>query len=177
MKRIIVFTLFSAFIISCSNNNKEKETLKIKELEKTTLTSNTVSIDVNKAKELVDAYINFVKNYPKDSASANYLFKAANISMNIGKAQLSVELFDQIMKDYPDFNKAADCMFMKAFVYDDKLKNINKAGEIYRAFIKKYPSHEFADDAQACLDNLGKTPEQLIKEFEAKQKQDSLSSK
>ena len=176
MKKIIIFTLFSALIISCSNN-KEKEISKIKDLEKATLSSNTVSIDYNKAKELVDAYINFVKNYSKDSACANYLFKAANISMNIGKAQLSVELFDQIIKDYSGFNKVADCMFMKAFVYDDKLKNINKAREAYKAFLNKYPSNEFADDAQACLDNLGKTPEQLIKEFEAKQKKDSLSLK
>ena len=175
MKRLIPFLLFACLIIISCTSSKEKDINKIKELEKTVLAKSTTPVNLDKAKELVDAYIKYAKDFPKDSCSVNYLFKAANISMNIGKAKLSVELFDQIMKDYPGYSKVPDCMFLKAFVYDNNLKEYKKAREFYEEFIKKYPTHEFADDAQACIDNLGKTPEQLMKEFETKQQEDSLS--
>lgn len=177
MKRNIVFALFTAFIITSCSNSKDKDLLKIKDIEKTVLTNAAAPLNIEKAKELVNAYTDFAKKYPKDTNSVNFLFKAAIMSMNISQPKLSVELFDQIIKDYPAFNKIADCMFLKAFVYDDKLKNINKAREAYKAFLRKYPTHDFADDAKACLDNLGKTTEQLIQEFEAKQKADSLAAK
>jgi outer membrane protein assembly factor BamD (BamD/ComL family) len=176
MKRITaLFLLIGIMFASCSSS-KDKELAKINELEKTVLAKTTTPVNLDKAKELVDAYIKYAKDYPKDTCSVNYLFKAANMSMNIGKGQLAVDLFDQIIKDYPEYSKVSDCMFLKAFVYDNTLKEYKKAKIAYEAFINKYPTHEFADDAQACLDNLGKTPEQLIKEFETKQKEDSLAS-
>lgn len=175
MKRITLIAIIIAFVAVSCTNNKEKELKKIQELEKVVLSNETTPADMKKAKELVDAFVKFANENPKDTNAVTFLFKAANISMNIDKAKQSVELFDKILKDYPSFDKASDCMFLKAFVLDDKLKNINEARKAYEAFINKYPSHEFTDDAKACLNNLGKTPEQLIKEFEAKN--DSLSRK
>jgi len=176
MKRITaIFLLIGIMFASCTSS-KDKDLAKIKELEKTVLAKTTAPVNVDTAKQLVDAYIKYAKDFPKDTCSVNFLFKAANMSMNIGKGQLSVDLFDQIIKDYPEYSKVSDCMFLKAFVYDNTLKEYKKAKVAYEAFINKYPTHEFADDAQACLDNLGKTPEQLIKEFELKAKEDSLAT-
>ncbi|MFA4851572.1 MAG: tetratricopeptide repeat protein [Bacteroidales bacterium] len=177
MKKNIAFAMFTAFILTSCSNSKDKDLLKITDIEKTVFTNTAAPFNIEKAKELVNAYTDFAKKYPKDTNSVNFLFKAANMSMNIALPKLSIELFDKIINDYPTFNKVADCMFLKAFVYDDKLKNINKAREAYEVFLRKYPTHEFADDAKACLDNLGKTTEQLIQEFEAKQKADSLVAK
>jgi outer membrane protein assembly factor BamD (BamD/ComL family) len=176
MKRIAVFLLLTCIMLVSCTSSKDKELAKIKDLEKIVLAKTMVPVNVDTAKQLVDAYIKYAKDFPKDSSSANYLFNAANISMNIGKGQLSVDLYDQIMKDYPEYSKVADCMFLKAFVYDNTLKEYKKARAGYEEFIKKYPKHEFADDAQAGIDNLGKTPEQLWKEFDAKNKKDSLAT-
>jgi TolA-binding protein len=121
--------------------------------------------------------MDYANKYHDDSSTVVFLFKAANISMNINKAKLAIDLFDRILKDYSTFSKAADCLFLKAFVYDDKLKDYNKAREAYEAFLKKYPTHEFAESAKASINNLGKTSDQLIREFEAKQKQDSTAYK
>ena len=176
MKRLTVLILLIGCIFTACTSSKDKDLKKIKDLENVVLAKFTRPVNIDTAKLLVDAYVKYAKDFPKDTCSVNYLFKAANISMNIGKGDLSVELFDQIMKDYPDYSKIADCMFLKAFVYDNTLKEYKKARIAYEAFILKYPDHEFADDAQACLDNLGKTPEQLIKDFETKQKEDSLAS-
>jgi len=176
MKKYILLALFTAFILTSCSHSKDKDLLKIKDFEKSVLGNVAAPLNMENAEKLVILYTDFAKKYPNDTNSVNFLFKAANISM-ILQPKRSVELFDQIIKDYPAYNKMAHCMFLKAFVYDDKLKNINKAREAYEEFIKKYPTNEFTDDAKACLDNLGKTTEQLIQEFEAKQKTDSLTAK
>jgi hypothetical protein len=44
-----------------------------------------------------------------------------------------------------------------------------KAKETYEDFLKKFPDDkDYADDATMALKNLGKSPEDLIKEFEKK---------
>ena len=67
-------------------------------------------------------------------------------------------------------------MFLQAFVYENHVGDLSNAREKYIEFIQKYPEKDFADDAEICLQNLGKTPEELIREFEEKQRvKDSLA--
>ena len=61
-------------------------------------------------------------------------------------------------------------MFLQGFIYETQLNDTSKARVIYEQVIQKYPNTQFAIDSKASIDNLGKTPEQLIKEFEAKNK-------
>jgi TolA-binding protein len=158
-------------------NSKINSYDKIKSLEKELMSMVPAPVDTVKARDLMNAYMDYAKKYPDDSNAVIFLFKAANISMNINKAKLAIDLFDQIIIDYPKFIKMPDCMFLKAFVYDDKLKDYGKAKKAYESFLIKYPTHEFAESAKASIENLGKTPEQLIHEFEAKQRQDSAVNK
>ncbi|NTW33568.1 MAG: tetratricopeptide repeat protein [Bacteroidetes bacterium] len=174
MKKNIIFAILTVIILISCSDNKNKDLQNIKDLEKKLTSNSTEIINIKQSKELVSFYKDFAKEYPKDTNSVNFLFKAASLSMNIGQAKQSVELFDKIITDYPDFSKVSDCMFLKAFVYDEKLKDLVNAKVAYKAFLEKYPTHDFAKDAKACLNNLGKTPEQLIREFEDKQKEDSL---
>jgi hypothetical protein len=53
--------------------------------------------------------------------------------------------------------------------------NPQAAKNLYEKFLQVYPAHPIAKDVQTTLNNLGKTPEQLIQEFQEKAKQDSLA--
>ena len=82
------------------------------------------------------------------------------------------------MTEYPDYEKASECLFMKGFIYDNNLQDYEMAKKIYLEFLEKYPDDEFADDAQASIDNLGKSLEEIIQEFEMKnlaEEQDTLA--
>jgi hypothetical protein len=48
------------------------------------------------------------------------------------------------------------------------IQKYEDASRYYRLFLKKYPNHPLAKDAKISLDNIGKTPEDLVKEFELK---------
>ncbi len=172
---LLLLVTFALVFVSCSNNKQIKMD-KIKELEKIVNSKTDTTFNVAKAKELAEAYVDFAKEYPDDTAAASCYFKAASISMNTGNPNKAIELFDKIINDYSDFKKAPECMFLKAFTYDNFLKNIKKAEEGYKVFIKKYPDNEFADDAQSLLDMLGKTDVQISTELMAKQKADTLEA-
>ena len=61
---------------------------------------------------------------------------------------------------------------MLAQLYDDatKLNNEPEARTIYNQIIREYPTSSFAEDSKAAIKNLGKTDEELVKEFLKKNK-------
>ena len=118
----------------------------------------------------VDAAEAYVMVYPETEEASRYLFNAAEISKTIGTFKKSLSLYDWIINKYPNNEKAPTALFLKAFILEDNLNNIDAARETYEMFIKKYPDHHFADDAQFSLDNLGKTDEEIQAELERLQK-------
>jgi tetratricopeptide (TPR) repeat protein len=119
------------------------------------------------ALELVSLYEEYANENPADSLSPEYLFRASDISMNLGQAGRTISLFNRILSEYPDFKKAPTSLFLLAFVYEDQMKDFANAKKYYELYLAKYPDSEFADDAEISLKNLGKTPEELIREFES----------
>jgi len=129
---------------------------------------NNLEFDKTKAQRLVDTYNVFTGKFPKDAESANYLFKTAEVLRSLRKFNEAVGVYSRIGKDFPDFEKAPHSLFLEGFSYENDLNDLKKAEVRYQDFIEKYPKHELADDVQFSLDNLGKSPEDIIKGFEKK---------
>jgi TolA-binding protein len=162
-----VLLLITVIGISACSSNKSKMTAKIDGLEKE-IKASKESYNKQKSEELMKAYIEYADTYKNDTVVPTYLFKAGELAMNINNAQKALELFERVYKEHPDYPKGADCMFLKGFIYDNMLQDLENAKNAYIDFIKKHPTHSFADDAQVLLQNLGKSPEELIKQFEEK---------
>jgi TolA-binding protein len=177
MKKLsLVLILLAAIFSACEGpqpkSTEEKEELTLEEsiaqLEEELFNSNAVKLDRRKALDLIKLYEQYVDTYPDRADAPEYLFKAADISMNMRRPQATIALFDRIMTEYPDYEKSPSALFLKAFVYEDQLQDYENAKRYYELFLEKYPNSEFADDAEVSLQNLGKSPEELIKEFEKK---------
>ncbi len=154
-------------IISCSSP-RDKAEKKIIGLETTIYSDTTGVIDKTKVSDLIVQYVDFADKYPDDPKTPDFLYSAANVSMNLMDSQKAIEIFDRLLVEYPNYNKASECLFMKAFIYDNNLQDFDKAKEFYMEFLEMYPDDEFADDAKASIDNLGKSLEEIIQEFEQK---------
>lgn len=175
LNRIVLF-LFALVVFAGCGPNKEKTSEKISSLEKQIFSSANSSVNKVKADELVQLYSDFAKDFPKDSITPEYLFKAADISMNVLESAKAIEIYDKIIAEYPEYNKSPECLFLKAFVYENNLHDLVNAKRYYLEFIEKYPDNDFADDAAMSLNNLGKSPEELIKEFEAKMGEENIEA-
>lgn len=170
MKKTIIFPLvilMAILMVSCQEAPQDP-VLKIESLENELFSDDAVFNEEGrkKAGELVDLYTAYAEQHPQDPATPEYLFKAADITMNLFDPSKAINLYNKIIYKYPDYQKAPECLFLVAYIYENYLQNYGKAEEVYRMFIEKYPDNEFADDAELSIKNMGKTPEELIREFE-----------
>lgn len=132
-------------------------------------------IDREKAVTLVNAYVDFSNSNPNDSMAGEYLFRAGDVSMNTGYPERAVEIYTRVHREYSEYEKQAESLFLIAFIYENQLMNFQRAEYTYKQFLELYPDHDLADDAKILLEHLGKSPDEMVREFEEKlQKQDSL---
>lgn len=178
MKHSLIAFLFTLMMVSAcqdpgtSHQANQPLTLEdsIAKLENILFDSEQNKLAKQTATQLVAAYLEYAQQHKDDSIAAEYIFKAADISMNLNRPKKTIQLFDLILTEYPDYRKTPSALFLKAFVYEDQLKDLENAKKYYEQFLILYPNSEFADDAEVSLKNLGKTPEELIREFEQNQR-------
>jgi hypothetical protein len=166
IRLLIVAAVMLSMAISCKQA-KKPATLsdQIAALE-TELFGEDADYNIETALKLRDAYIRFADSLPHDSLSPYFIFKAADISVYQNDPQRTIWLLDRLMMRYPEHEKSAISLFLKAFVYDTQMQDTASARVFYTNFINQHPEHEFAADAAIAIRNLGKTPEDLIREFE-----------
>lgn len=167
MRQLIAITiaLMVAAFMACNNETSLHE--KIAQQEEQLYGENDrQDADEELLSALAGNYVEYADKNPQDSLASEYLFKAADIYMNIANDEEAMKQLDKILKNYPDFKKRAEVTFLKAYIYENYQGKLAKAKEFYRNFLKEYPGHEFADDVEMSLKHLGKSPEELVKQFE-----------
>jgi len=172
-KNAFLLVVITFMFFSCQN--KEQKLLnQITELE-TVFAADTLGLpDINSANALIDAYDNFSKTYPSHSKTPEFIFNAGRYCMSYNQAEKAVGFFERLIENHPDYEKLPDSYFLKAFVYDSQMNNIPKARAAYETLIEKYPDHPLAQDAEHLISLLGKSLEDIIAEFEAKNNMDTL---
>lgn len=72
----------------------------------------------------------------------------ANIRMQQGQFKESINLLQQILDEYPDDILVDDAYFLQGEIYERQLHDKEKAMEIYREFLNKFPGSVFAAEAR-----------------------------
>ncbi len=167
MKRtiLIIAAFIAVFFAGCNNNSPEK---RIAKLEKQ-LFSKEQAVSPAVANDLVNAYCDFADQNPDDAMAPEYLFKAVDVSMNIDNPQRTIAIVDRMLKEYPDYPRTQAALFVKGFIFETYYENFDMAKKIYEQYLELYPNGEFAEDCRASIENLGLTPEELVKKFESQQ--------
>jgi hypothetical protein len=169
---VIILTIL---LYSCKNasTNKtgassEKKQLQdtIRELETKMHTS--ASLDVTIGKSAVHEYLRYAGLYPDDSLSAFYLFKGGEVATAVQEYTNALHCYQLITERYPSFGYARESLYLQGFLFDNFLNDDDKAKVVYVQFLQKYSTGNYVEDAKAAIANLGKSDEELIKEFEKK---------
>lgn len=72
----------------------------------------------------------------------------ANIRMKQGEFPESIGLLQKLMDEYPEDVLADDAYFLQGEIYERQMKDTDKAMEIYRDFLTKYPGSVYAAEAR-----------------------------
>lgn len=125
--------------------------------------------DKAKAEEFIriaEAYSNLLQTRNTDK-SVDLLLKAGGLAKTIGNANKAIQLYYNVGEKMPQHPKAPTALFMMAFIYENDLKDLDKAKATYEEFLKRYPKDpDYADDAQNALKYLGLSADEIIKRFE-----------
>ncbi len=177
LKTVLISGLFF-FVASCGNNTlpSSPETTqpeirkqyidKIKKWEEEMHKS--LTLDNVTAGLAVKSYDDFVKMFPDDSLSPDFLFKAGEITTATKQYPQALMYYQNITHKYPKYKLVDVSLYLQGFLLDNYLNNDAKAKEIYEEVIAKYPNSNYATDAKAAIGNLGKSDDELIKEFKKK---------
>jgi len=169
VKILIVILSVMILFFACTESRKKQH-------EHISMLENTLqdSYDTLKMAKLVELYDNYVNDFPSDSLSPIYVFRAAEINRVLGKGAEALTNYHLLIKTYPESVYVPEAYFFMAVVYENVLYDFTKASVSYCEFLDKYPEHPFAKDAKLSLEYLGKSPEEIIRMFENPPTEDTL---
>ena len=179
MIRIVFIVVTSAIILaSCSDGivKTDKTGLldSIQKMEAELYSSVEVSLTSDKANSAVLLYSRYVHEFPGDSICPIYIFKSAEMFRAVNNGKMAIDYYKRLVNEYPESEKVPVAIFLQGFVYENILNDMTNARNYYQMYLDKYPQGEFAKDANVLIMNLGKSPEEMIKEFE--QQNDTLKA-
>ena len=125
----------------------------------------------NKIQEAVADFESFVKENPESEKAPEALTKLASIYQNKMLKGLpekesleeAVKIYRQVFDNYPQSTQAPTSLFMSAFILANELQKLHPAEMAYKLFLQKFPNHELANSAREELNNLGLSPEEILK--------------
>ncbi|HZV68105.1 MAG TPA: tetratricopeptide repeat protein [Saprospiraceae bacterium] len=125
------------------------------------------------ARLYVDASEAAVMANPNMPQAAEYLHRAAETARTLRNIPKAITLYDWIIDKYPTDKRGATSLFLKAFTFDNDLKDYVNAKKYYEEFLAQYPDNEFTPSAKFLLENLGKSEEELKQILEKKSKENA----
>jgi TolA-binding protein len=127
------------------------------------------TFDRETANEMIKAYVDYANIFQGDTISPDYFFRAAGIATAAGNYDQAILLYSTLADRYPAYRYVVEALYQEAMIYDSNLPGQDaKAKVLYEQIIKDYPKNKLAADAQTAIKNLGKSDEDLVKEFEKK---------
>lgn len=180
----------SVLFFSCGNNTSseqkhdvvKKDTIVVaidecskllteaKRLDNILLKATVVNPEI--ADQAIKAFYDFSTQCKTDTLAPVFLVKAGQVAQSVRKFTQAQSFFKKCIDDFPKFKSRGAAMFLLAQLYDDAsmLNDESEASTLYHQVMREYPDSPYANDAKACIKNLGKTDEQLIQEFLKKNK-------
>ena len=67
----------------------------------------------------------------------------------------AVTMHQQLLEEYPESPHYPKSLFMVGFIYANHIKKLEKAEQVFKEFLQKYPDHELAPSVKWELEHLG----------------------
>lgn len=158
--KLIVFALLAFGMFACGEKKLTQEDLKKAEAS---LFNEDKTLNMNVAPKMAEKYCLYAEQNPNDSIAPACLFKALEIYINMRDADKSIAVENKLKELYPESERTPVAMFLiGSYIYEDQLKDLDKAREMYNRIIEDYPDLEYISDVKLALECVGLTPEERL---------------
>ncbi|MFA9220828.1 MAG: hypothetical protein ACEQSL_06550 [Sediminibacterium sp.] len=181
--RTLFFIAITAILFASCGENKTADVSKEKKINGDSLLKVVNDFDANvkagnpivkmsreQLSNVVKAYKELALITPDRNAQVMYFEKAGSIS---GEAHFNDEVkscFESTFALENDKEKLAELHYTYAFINDAKLKQFDVARQEYQLLITDFSDSFWAEQAKMALEVLGKTDEEILATFKAKNK-------
>lgn len=153
MKLIASFIIgYSLFLFGCSRMTEDELWQKAEQSR----TGNNFDSTIQVCQTIVHEYPNGRK------ASAALYLLGETYQNGKHDYHAAINYYQAFVKKYPDLNSTPVAIFIIGFIYNNNLQMIDSARMAYQEFITKFPSHDLASSAKFELENLGKSPDEIV---------------
>jgi outer membrane protein assembly factor BamD (BamD/ComL family) len=129
------------------------------------------NLNQDKIPEAVMAFEELTNEYPESNLAPEALSQLASIYQSKRVKSISeteslkkaVSIFKKIHDEYPNSEYASTGLFMAGFINANELKNYDEATILFKQFLNEYPESDLTASAKAELDNMGLTPDEILK--------------
>ncbi len=161
MRKKLLFIVLISFIFFTCSKTSDKDYIKMA----------SEKVEKGNISEAIADYNKLIDEYPESELAPDAIIKQAalyheNKVKNISRKEAlikSADLFFSVSKKYPQNDQAPSSLFMAGFIYANEILDFNKGREAYNLFLKKYPEHELTSSAKEELENMGLTPDEILK--------------
>ena len=152
MKMLCILAVTALVCAGCNKPSTEELSAKARE-----------ALEAKNYSLAIEHYTRIVQDYPESAAAESSMFVIGSIRSNDTHEYVeAINAYRSYLGRYPDGNRAAEAMFLIGYIYNNELHALDSAAQAYRMFLAAYPNHPMAQSAQFELDNLGKSPEDLL---------------
>lgn len=109
----------------------------------------------------------FVSQFPADTLAPKYLFEKALLQEKQMQYLPAIETLDRIYSAYPDSPQGSKALFLQGYLYANVVNDYDQARIKYQLYLDNYAAVDpkITSDVKMELDNLGKTPDEILKEI------------
>jgi TolA-binding protein len=125
--------------------------------------------DQKLAVKTITAYNNFTVNFPNDTLTPEYLFRASDLAQGTKNYQQAAVYLETIIAKHKNYRKYVDACFVAAFVYDEYLEDVNhgddRARQLYEFVINNYPNTPYAEQSKVLIQYVGKPDSVMLNDI------------
>jgi tetratricopeptide (TPR) repeat protein len=89
-----------------------------------------------------------LQDYPDHTLVDEILWKSANLEMETGNFEKAIEKLKRIVDNFGSDILGDDAYFLMGKIYEEQLRDRNKAMEIYQDFLIRYPGSNYAAESR-----------------------------
>jgi tetratricopeptide (TPR) repeat protein len=108
----------------------------------------------NRNSEAMVALNQVFEKYKSHSLADDILWLRANTNLKINQPQKALEDLELLQKNYNFDILADDALFLEAKIYEENFQQKDKAMELYREILQKFPGSIFGAEARKRFRNL-----------------------
>jgi len=158
MKYVVLFSVIALALAGCTKKAEKELWQSAVEMQKR-----------NEVDDAIQGYLRVLEEYPNGKLAPEALYAIGTLYQNEKQDKSkAVEFYQRLVREYSDHATAPNAAFMIGFIYHNDLKKVEEARRAYEEFLSKYPSSTMAESARFELATLGKSPEEILRQQEAK---------